>query len=121
MPAEAVVHGPVTRAFANWLTAQGTSAGTVRSRWVQGALPQVTCIRVGGPDAQALLQLDCWHTSEAQAEALAAEMATAVEALTGATQDGVQLKGAAVLGIRSFNSDDVPRFICDIVLSAIAS
>lgn len=125
MVAEAVEFAPVVRAFATWLSGR-TTAGAIHSRWMTGSPPQVTATRVGGTDTNALIQLDCWHTDDAQAEDLAAEVATEVEKLASQTPvvdvGGaiVHLKGAAVVGIRSFPDDAYSRYICDIVLTAVS-
>src|SRR5690554_4645770 len=64
------------------------------------AMPQIVLFRIAGPDDRCLIQFDVWAAGKAQAAQMAAELATAADAIGRYTHDGVLLHGAAVEGVR---------------------
>ena len=124
MVAEARVWVDVEAAVREWARDAGTSA----ERRVffgysdQAAQPQLTLFRVSGPDDSCLIQFDAWARTKADAASLAAELATAADALGRYTFGGAVLHGAAVQDVRwqpDFE-DNEPRYIVEVVFFAMA-
>lgn len=85
--------------------------------------PQIVLFRVFGPDDRALIQWDVWAEAKAQAAEIAAELATAADAIGRYTHDGVLLHGAVVESVRWQPDDesDQPRYVVDTTVMATAS
>lgn len=86
----------------------------------EAALPQVVLWRIGGPDDACRMQCDVWDATKAGAQSLAAQLATAADALSRFTHNGVRLAGALVEDVRWMPDEesDQPRYIMDIVFTA---
>jgi Protein of unknown function (DUF3168) len=116
----------------------GDVDGTVRS-WARSALPQfngrvffaannkapfpqLVLWRISGRDEEALIQFDVWEHNKAQASALAAAVATAVDSVAGYLVNGVQLKSARVEEINWIPDEegDDPRYVVQATFSAWA-
>jgi hypothetical protein len=126
MVAEAVtwvdVRGPI-RAWARD-NVESADRRVFLARSDQAPLPQIVLFRIGGPDSSVLIQFDCLARSEAEAEAVAADLCTQIDSLARYEHDGVLLTGAAVESSRGVPDPDTndPRFIVDatFVVSAAA-
>jgi hypothetical protein len=84
--------------------------------------PQVIVRRIGGPDAECLIQFDVWGDTKNQAALAAAELATGLLALSGFDHAGMRLHGASEPSTRWLpdeNSDD-PRYIVETTVFATA-
>lgn len=89
---------------------------------VDAAKSQIVLMRIAGPDDRCLIQFDVWAEGKAQAAALAAELATAVDALGRYTHENVLLHGAVVEGVRwqPDEESNVPRYVVDATFTATA-
>lgn len=85
--------------------------------------PQIVVSRIAGPDDRCLIQFDVWAGLKAQAVDLAADLATAADALGRYTHDGVLLHGAVVDDVRwqPDEESDKPRYIVDVTFFATSS
>lgn len=85
--------------------------------------PQIVLFRIAGPDDRALIQFEAWAATKAQAAAVAAELATAADAMSRYVHNGTLLHGASVDGVRWLpdEASDVPRYIVDVTVFATAS
>ena len=122
MVAEAATFVAVTPAVKAWATAV-TSTSTYRGFQDSEALPQIRAARLGGPDESALFQFDVLGAGSDAVEALAALLATELEALARYVVDGVVLHGATVQDVRwaPDSTTDRPRMIVTAVLTATAA
>jgi len=115
--------------------------GAIRS-WIREAIPsvnsrvffgtndtvfknkqsQIVLFRVAGPDDDCLIQCDVWAATKAEAAALAAELATAADALARYSWEGVLLLSATVDSVRWLPDEaaDTPRYIVEMTIFAIA-
>ena len=85
--------------------------------------PQIRVQRVAGPDQDCLVTLHCYGDYKATAASLAAEVATAADALGRYTHDGVLLHGARVEQIRPVPDPEQPakgRYVVDVTFFASA-
>lgn len=85
-------------------------------------LPQVVLVRIAGPDDRCLVQFDCWAETKAEAAALAAGLATALDALAHAVHEEAVLHGARVEAIRwqPDPESDTPRHVVEATVTASA-
>jgi len=86
------------------------------------SFPQIILWRIGGPDLRCTYQVDVWAPSKAQAASIAAEFATAVDAICGEHVGDTILHGVRVADLR-FSPDpdsDETRYILTLVVSASA-
>ena len=84
---------------------------------------QIVLFRIAGPDDRCLIQFDVWASTKAGAAELAAELATAADAMSRYEHEGVLLHGASVLSSRwqpDFESD-TPRYIVEAVFTATST
>lgn len=117
MVAEAVVWVDVESAVRAW----AREAVTDRTFFgaAKGNEPQIVLRRIGGPDSDCLIQFDCWASSKAAAATLAADLATAADALVRYEHDGVMLHTAVVESSRWLpDGEDHPRYIVDVTFVA---
>ena len=86
-------------------------------------MPQVALTRIAGPDDRCLIQFDVWGETKAAAAALAADLATAADALGRYTHDTTLLLGARVESVRwqPDEESDTPRYIVDVTFTASAT
>ena len=87
------------------------------------AFPQVRVQRVAGPDLDCLVTLHCYGSHKAAAASLAAEVATAADALGRYEHGGVLLHGARVEQIRPVPDPEQPakgRYVVDVTFTASA-
>lgn len=82
--------------------------------------PQIVLRRIGGPDDSCLVRFDVWGDTKAEAASVAADLATAADALAAYTHDGVILHGASVDQSRWLPDvdSDLPRYIVDVTFVA---
>lgn len=85
-------------------------------------LPQVVLTRITGPDDRCLVQFDCWAETKAGAAALAADLATAIDALAHYVDEETVLHGARIEGIRwqPDQESDTPRYVVEATFTASA-
>lgn len=131
MVAEAVVHVDVNGAVRAWARAAlpSLSGRVFFAVNNAAAFPQVTIPLRLGPDDEVLIQFDCWGApkdkggSKAQAETLGAQLATALDALTTFTYNGVRLHGASKPRRRwaPDEATDQPREIVEATIFATAA
>lgn len=86
-------------------------------------MPQVVLFRVAGPDDACLVQFDVWASVKATAAEIAADLASAADALSHYAASGVQLKGARVEGLRWQPDPEsvTPRYIVETTFAAYSS
>ena len=87
------------------------------------AMPQVVLSRITGPDNRCLIQFDAWADTKAAAAQLAADLATALDALGRYTHDATLLHGARVEGVRWLPDEesDTPRYVVEATFTATAT
>lgn len=105
----------------DWLRTQSLSVGArvYAHRLARDAtLPAVTLTKIGlTPDGttteQALVQFDCWATSDLQAEELAAELKTCLEQAGPVTSGGVRFHGTQIEAEVALPDPDdgTPRYV----------
>jgi hypothetical protein len=85
--------------------------------------PQIVVQRIAGPDDAVLVQFDVWANKKATAAALAAELASAADALSAYFFNNVSLKGMAVESVRwqPDPESNEPRYIVEVIVAAAAS
>ena len=85
-------------------------------------MPQVVLSRITGPDDRCLIQFDAWAETKAAAAALAAEMATAADALGRYAHEDTVLLGARVESVRwqPDAESDTPRYVVEATFTASA-
>lgn len=85
--------------------------------------PQIALFRVAGPDDRCLIQFDAWAPNKAQAASLAAELATAADALGRYTHGDVLLHGARVEGVRWQPDEEsgAARYVVEATITATAT
>ncbi|MFA7297317.1 MAG: hypothetical protein WC211_09080 [Dehalococcoidia bacterium] len=85
-------------------------------------LPQVVLTRISGPDDRCLVQFDCWAETKAEAAMLAADLATAIDAIAHYVDDETVLHGARIEGIRwqPDQESDTPRYVVEATFTASA-
>jgi hypothetical protein len=123
MVAEPRTWVPVTKVVREWARDSVLSIDRRVFRGVSRApFPQIIPMRISGPDDDCLIQFDVWGAPGGadQAEQVAADLATAADALGRYTSDGVILHGARVEDVRWQPDDesDQPRFIVQITFFA---
>jgi hypothetical protein len=124
MAAEAAVFVDVDGALRQWTR---DAVPSVNRRVFFGAgkaaLPQITVQRLTGRDEAAIYTFHVWAEKHEQAAMVAAELATAIEAIAGYTHDGVLIHGGAVQTIQ--NRPDPrsarPRFVVDATFAVTAA
>lgn len=125
MPAEAATWVDVEGAVRAWAREQLPGLDGRVFFGVNNAVPdpQVVLHRVAGTDADCLIQFDVWAASKAQAASIAAALATAADALSRFTADGVLLHGALVESVRwqPDEESDAPRYVVEVTFTATAS
>lgn len=84
------------------------------------SLPQVVLTRITGPDDRCLVQFDCWAATKAEATTLAADLATAIDALARYVDDETVLHGARIEGVRwqPDQESDTPRYVVEATFTA---
>lgn len=89
----------------------------------EAAMPQVVLTRIAGPDDRCLIQFDVWGETKAAAAALAADIATAADALTRYLHESSLLLGARVESVRwrPDEESDTPRYVVDVTFTASAT
>jgi len=87
------------------------------------AMPQVVLIRIAGPDDRCLIQFDVWADAKAAAAALAADLATAIDAMGRYTHEDTLLLGARVESVRwqPDAESDTPRYVVEATFTASAT
>lgn len=82
--------------------------------------PQIVLRRIGGPDDACLIRFDVWATSKAEAASVAAELATAADALASYTHASALLHAASVDQSRWLPDvdSDQPRYVVDVTFVA---
>ena len=87
------------------------------------AMPQVGLSRITGPDDRCLVQFDVWAETKAAAAQLAADLATALDALGRYTHETTLLHGARVEGVRWLPDEesDTPRYVVEATFTASAT
>lgn len=85
-------------------------------------LPQAVVFRIAGPDDSALVQVDVWAATKAEAAAVATVVAGALDRAARFVHDGAVLVGASVDNIRWMPDDDsnLPRYIVESTVFATA-
>lgn len=83
-------------------------------------LPQVVLTRISGPDDRCLVQFDCWADTKAESAQLAADLATAIDALARYVDGETVLHGARIDGIRwqPDQESDTPRYVVEATFTA---
>lgn len=86
-------------------------------------LPQAVVFRIAGPDDAAMVQVDVWAATKADAAAAAGEVAGALDRAARFRHDGAVLVGASVDSIRWMPDDDsnLPRYIVEATVYAAAA
>lgn len=118
-----VVWVDVEDAVRQFLRAEGLASGRVFFGVSQQApFPQIVLQRIEGPDDSCLIQFDVRGATKATTAQLAADLASACDALSRYTNDGVLLHGADVLSVRWLPDPDSgqPRHIVDVLFAASA-
>jgi len=89
---------------------------------VPATLAQVIIQRIAGRDESCLIQFDVWAASKAAAAEIAAELATALEALAHFTAAGAIVHGATVESVRwqPDPESNAPRYIVEATVTATA-
>lgn len=94
---------------------------------VNAQFPQLVLTRIGGPDDACLIQFDVWGAKGQRPEtaALAAELATAAEALARYRHEGVVLHDARFDSTQWLPDDTdatkpIPRYIVEVTFMATA-
>lgn len=90
----------------------------------QATFPQIRVQRIAGPDTNCLVSLHCYASHKASAASLAAEVATAADALSRYTHGGVLLHGAHVEQIRPVPDPEQPakgRYVVDVTFFATST
>lgn len=84
--------------------------------------PQIALFRVSGVDSEALIQFDVWARTKAQAAQVAADLASAADAVSGFRANGVQLKSTRVEGIDWLpdQESNMPRYVVQVTFAAWA-
>ena len=125
MPAEAAVWVDVEGAVREWAREQALGVGERVFFGTNNATtdPQVILHRVAGTDGDCLIQFDVWAATKSAAAATAAALATAADALSRFTADGVLLHGAVVESVRwqPDEESDTPRYVVEVTFTASAS
>lgn len=82
---------------------------------------QVVLFRISGRDEAALIQLDVWARSKAQAAEIAAALASAAEELSRYAHGGALLLGAYVESVRWQPDEESgrPRYVVEITFTAV--
>ncbi|MCC6238107.1 MAG: hypothetical protein IT299_11125 [Dehalococcoidia bacterium] len=89
----------------------------------EAPMPQLVLTRISGPDDRCLIQFDVWGETKSAAAALAADLATAADALSRHTHETTLLLGARVEGVRwqPDEESDTPRYVVDVTFTASAT
>ena len=87
------------------------------------AMPQLVLSRIAGPDDRCLVQFDAWAETKAAAAALAADLATAADALSRYAYEDTLLLGARVESVRwqPDAESDTPRYVVEVTFTASAT
>lgn len=124
MPAEAVTWVDVEGAVRAWAQAQALGVGDRVFFGVNNAVPdpQVVLHRVAGTDGNCLIQFDVCAATKPAAAGIATALATAADALSRFTADGVLLHGALVESVRwqPDEESDTPRYVVEVTFTATA-
>lgn len=86
-------------------------------------LPQVVLARIAGTDDRCLVQFDCWAETKVESAQLAADLATALDALSRFTHGQTVLHGARVDGVRwqPDQESDSPRHVVEATFTTSAA
>lgn len=126
MVAEAVVHVDVEGAVRTWLRSALPDVRVMFGVNNAASFPQITFFRVAGTDEDALFQFDVWGgkgAGKASVADVAADLATALDGLSGYVAAGVRLHGADKPRVSWLPEPvtDRPRYVVEASIFATAA